>query len=267
MFIIKAPKPELADALIMDDFISYRGKIAMLSSMSLDCRLVHVRDEYQEHGMLQDFESTFMNAVTAQAKVYSDMEARNYEKGTPDLHLGTDEYYADNMASDQVDIRALVARNGKFLNTLVADCHWQVRAAVASYFIGKWAFDYKYESDLLDLLVTDEDWRVRKAVADTAIPKYIKILRQDANDDVIASVICFSNSDFALKHANSNSVNVRISVAEMLREDDLLATNLIHDKEAVVRHAIACRGIFADIFKRDEDEEVRNASKTYEIPF
>lgn len=266
MIVIEAPKPELADAFIMDSFISYRGRIADLSDLRLHYELEHISDEYNDQGMLNNFESVFMNAVVAQAQAYHNIRACDYDSSMPKPVFETDEDYAQNMASENAEIRALVARNGKFLLTLMKDSDSSVRRAVVSFFTGQCVIPL-YENVLLDELVGDKDWSVREAVANTAISKYLDILRNDSNEKVIAKVIRYSNNSFALTYAKSESIDIRCAVAKTLRRQELESTNLINDDEFSVRYAIASRGFFPEHFKQDCDSRVRDVVKKHEMPF
>lgn len=269
MIIVESNKPELANVFIMNKFLSYQGEIYDLSKLNINEELADVIADYEKFGAATELrQSLLSNVLNSSVHLYQDVEENciAHEERINMTFYETDEDYAKNMGSENPDIRALVAMNGKFLNTLVNDANSKVRLAAALYFRSLWLM-HDFTDVLLDTLVTDADWRVRKEIASMNLQKYLDILRGDTNNLVLASVIENSDADFAALHAYSESVDVRCAVAMVLDEERLMATNLINDEQVEVRYNIAHRFLFNDHFQNDSDKSVRDAVSVDNTPF
>ena len=185
------------------------------------------------------------------------------------------------LASEEWQLRALVAMNGKFSEVLVVDEHYMPRKSVVTSFINaKLAGEEIGETNFLDILVHDSSEAVRFELAVLGLTEHSYTLIHDSSEKVAQEVITKANSELLDEILDSDRISSKVSFAYNKNATEAqLATLSLEESEEVqlavannahfynlcqspyvsVRKALATNSkpLQIKILAHDEDESVR----------
>lgn len=229
-FVLKPPFEGIADFHFLGGFMAFNGRIIPAYSIGAMAESRALSKEYEAHDLLGLY-TTFTSALLDLREEDDDYGFMGVEDEN-DLFITTTDlpHFLDGAAiSNDVVFRQLAAANGSNL----------------------------------DILVNDTDYRVRETIAEFGSGEAKEYLKNDDNEKVIKALISHNTEDFAIQFVNSEVVEYRIAAAHRLREDLLISTGFINDKNPLVRIATMrpYHKKILDILSNDSDGAVRKAAE------
>lgn len=269
MFKLNQPASELNKITVVGNFLNYKEYFIYLPNANPYREINAMCDDLDlvEQGAGDAF-IDLLNNTLRNEKTCGEHEAQ----------------YEEAFSSDDANVRALVALNGKFLAEAVKDKDATVRLHAVKHFNYAKMYQQTYENiEVLTPLLHDENDNIRIELARLYEDQFNDSLVVDKSPDVRAQIVYsskdehlekLSNDDdeniraklavrglFAEKFAKDASAVVRINLASGADIKDIEKTSLVTDEEPQVRHQLALRGMFLDTLMADKHPRVRLAAK------
>lgn len=269
MFKLNQPASELNKITVVGNFLNYKEYFIYLlnvnpySEISAMCDDLDLIEQGAGDGFMYMLNNTLQND-----KTWGENETQ----------------YEEAFSSDDANVRALVALNGKYLAEAVKDKDATVRLHAVKHFNHAKMYQQPYENiEILTPLLHDENDNIRIELARLYEDQFNDSLVVDKSSDVRAQIVYSSNDEhleklsndddenirarlavrglFAEKFAKDASAMVRINLASGADIKDIEKTSLVTDEEPQVRHQLALRGMFLDTLMADKHPRVRLAAK------